>query len=83
MSVKARVKVPNVERRSLKMTKDIRAEESNPRARLSPLTLNRALSTRQRTISSWLSSFDTTLREVLVWLNTIRLHPVYVPEYQG
>jgi hypothetical protein len=52
MSVKVRVKVPNVERRSLKMTKDIRAEESNPRARLSPLTLNRALSTRQRTVFS-------------------------------
>lgn len=49
MSVKVRVKAPNVERRSLKMTKDIRAEESNPRARLSALTLNRALSTRQIT----------------------------------
>jgi hypothetical protein len=32
MSVKVRVKVPNVERRSLKVTKDIRAEESNPRS---------------------------------------------------
>jgi hypothetical protein len=65
------------------MTKDIRAEESNPRARLSPLTLNRALSTRQRTVFSWLPTFDKTLPEVLVWyrLNTIRLHPVYVPEY--
>jgi hypothetical protein len=83
MRVKVRVKVPNVERRSLKMTKDIRAEESNPRARLSPLTLNRALSTRQRTVFSWLPTFDKTLPEVLVWyrLNTTRLHPVYVPEY--
>jgi hypothetical protein len=46
MSVKVRVKVPNVERRSLKMTKDIRAEESNPRpivaAYLEPCALNSA-----------------------------------------
>jgi hypothetical protein len=65
------------------MTRDIRAEESNPCARLSPLTLNRALSTRQRTVFSWLPTFDKTLPEVLVWrwLNTIRLHPVYVLEY--
>jgi hypothetical protein len=50
---------------------------------LSPLTLNSALSTRQRTVFSWLPTFDKTLPEVLVWhwLNTIRLHPVYVPEY--
>jgi hypothetical protein len=52
MSVTVRVKVPNVERRRLKMTKDMCAEESNPRARLSPLTSNRALSTRQRTVLS-------------------------------
>jgi hypothetical protein len=51
MSVKMRVKVPNVERRSLKMTKDIRAEESNPRARLSPLYLEpRALNSAENHI---------------------------------
>jgi hypothetical protein len=82
MSVKVRVKVPNVERRSLKITKGIRAEESNPRARLSPLALKHSLSTRQRTVFSWLPTIDKTLLEVLVWnrLNAIRLHPVYVPE---
>jgi DNA sulfur modification protein DndC len=83
MRVKVRVKVPDVERRHLKITEDIRAEQSNPRTRLSPLTLNRALSTRQRTVFSWLPTFDKTLPEVLVWhwSNTFRLHQVYVPEY--
>jgi hypothetical protein len=44
----------------------IRAEEWNPRVRLSPPTLNSALSTRQRTVFSWLATFDKTLLEVLV-----------------
>lgn len=35
----------------------IRAEESNPRARLSALTLNNALSTRKRTVYNWLPSW--------------------------
>jgi len=61
----------------------IRAEESNSRSRLSPLTLNQALSTRQRTVYNWLPIFDKTLSDVLAWhwVNAIRLHPVYIPEY--
>ncbi len=61
----------------------IRAEESNPRAQLSPLTLNRSLSTQQRTVYNWLPVFDRTLSDVLAWhwVNAIRLHPVYVPGY--
>ena len=61
----------------------IRAEESNPRAQLSPLTLNRSLSTQQRTVYNWLPIFDQTLSDVLAWhwANAIRLHPVYLPEY--
>lgn len=61
----------------------IRAEESNARSRLSPLDLNRSLTTRTRTVYNWLPIFDQTLGEVLAWhwANAIRLHPVYVPEY--
>ena len=61
----------------------IRAEESNSRSRLSPLALNQALSTQQRTVYNWLPIFDRTLSDVLAWhwVNAIRLHPVYVPEY--
>lgn len=61
----------------------IRAEESNARSRLSPLELNRSLTTRARTVYNWLPIFDQTLGEVLTWhwVNAIRLHPVYVPEY--
>jgi 3'-phosphoadenosine 5'-phosphosulfate sulfotransferase (PAPS reductase)/FAD synthetase len=61
----------------------IRSEESNPRSRLSPLTPNEALSTRQRMVHNWLPIFDRTLSDVLAWhwVNAIRLHPVYVPEY--
>ena len=61
----------------------IRSEESNPRAQLSPLTLNRSLSTQHRTVYNWLPIFDRTLSDVLAWhwVNAIRLHPVYVPEY--
>jgi 3'-phosphoadenosine 5'-phosphosulfate sulfotransferase (PAPS reductase)/FAD synthetase len=61
----------------------IRSEESNPRSRLSPLTSNQNLSTRCRTVYNWLPVFDQMLSEVLAWhwVNAIRLHPVYVPEY--
>jgi DNA sulfur modification protein DndC len=61
----------------------IRAEESNARARLSPLELNRSLTTRTRTVYNWFPIFDQTLGQVLAWhwVNAIRLHPVYVPEY--
>lgn len=61
----------------------IRSEESNPRSRLSPLTRNQSLSTRCRTAYNWLPIFDRTLSDVLAWhwVNAIRLHPVYVPEY--
>jgi len=61
----------------------IRAEESNPRAQLSPFTLNQSLSTKQRTVYNWLPIFDRTLSDVLAWhgVHAVRLHPVYVPEY--
>ena len=61
----------------------IRSEESNPRSRLSPLSRNEPLCTRQRTVYNWLPIFDRTLSDVLAWhwVNAIRLHPVYVPEY--
>lgn len=61
----------------------IRAEESTARSRFSPLELNRSLTTRARTVYNWLPIFDQTLDEVLTWhwVNAIRLHPVYVPEY--
>ena len=61
----------------------IRAEESNTRRRLSPLELNRSLTTRTRTVYNWLPIFSQTLGDVLAWhwVNAVRLHPVYVPEY--
>ncbi len=61
----------------------IRAEESNPRAQLSPLTFNQSLSTQHRTVYNWLPIIDRTLSDVLAWhwVNAIRLHPVYVPEH--
>ncbi len=61
----------------------IRAEESHSRARLQPLTLNGSLTTRDRTVYNWLPIFDHLLLDVLAWhwVNAIRLHPVYVPEY--
>ena len=61
----------------------IRAEESNPRAQLSPLTLNRSLSTRQRIVYNWFPIFDQLISDVLAWhwADTVRLHPVYIPDY--
>lgn len=61
----------------------MRSEESNTRRRLSPLELNRSLTTRIRTVYNWLPIFSQTLGDVLAWhwVNAVRLHPVYVPEY--
>lgn len=61
----------------------IRAEESNARSRLSPLSINHSLTTRQRTVYNWFPIYEARLSDVLAWhwLNAIRLHPVYVPEY--
>ena len=61
----------------------IRSEESRPRSRLPPLIPNEGLSTRHRTVYTWLPIFDRTLSDVLAWhwANAVRLHPVYVPEY--
>jgi DNA sulfur modification protein DndC len=61
----------------------IRSEESNARAKLRPLELNRSLTTRTRTVYNWFPIFNQTLGDVLAWhwVNAVRLHPVYVPEY--
>ncbi len=61
----------------------IRAEESHLRSRLAPLAVNASLTTRDRTVYTWLPIFDQSLADVLAWhwVNSIRLHPVYVPEY--
>ena len=61
----------------------IRAKESHSRSRLVPLTLNASLTTRDRTVYNWLPIFDQSLADVLAWhwMNAIRLHPVYIPEY--
>ena len=63
----------------------IRAEEFNPRALLTPLILNRSLSTQQRTVYNWLSIFDLTLSDLPArhWVHPIRLHPVYIPSTKG
>jgi len=52
-------------RRSFSTAWASRAEEFNPRALLTPLILNRSLSTQQRTVYNWLSIFDLTLSDVL------------------
>ncbi len=61
----------------------IRAEESHARARLSPLSINQSLSTRQRTVYNWFPIYEQSLSELLDWhwRNNVPLHPVYVPEY--
>jgi DNA sulfur modification protein DndC len=61
----------------------IRAEESYSRARLSPLTVNLSLSTRQRTVYNWFPIYEETLSHVLTWhwVNAVGLHPVYIPAY--
>lgn len=45
----------------------IRAEESNARSKLSPLQLNRNLTTLTRTVYNWFPIFDQTLGQVLGW----------------
>ena len=61
----------------------IRAEESHSRSRLAPLVVNESLMTRHRTVYNWLPIFDQSLADVLAWhwVNAVRLHAVYVPEY--
>ncbi len=61
----------------------IRAEELNTRRRLSWLELNRSVTTRIRTVYNWIPIFGQTLGDMLAWhwVNAVRLHPVYVPEY--
>jgi hypothetical protein len=45
--------------------------------------MNASLTTRDRTVYNWLPIFDQSLADVLAWhwVNAVRLHPVYVPEY--
>lgn len=61
----------------------IRAEESNPRSKLSSWKLNATLTTKHRTVYTWLPIFDLRLADVLFWhrANRISLHPIYVPDY--
>jgi 3'-phosphoadenosine 5'-phosphosulfate sulfotransferase (PAPS reductase)/FAD synthetase len=53
----------------------IRAEESNARSRLSPLSINHSLTTRQRTVYNWFPIYEARLSDVLAWhwVNAIRL----------
>ena len=48
-----------------------------------PLSVNRFLSTRQRTVYNWFPIYEETLSDVLAWhwVNAVRLHPVYIPAY--
>jgi DNA sulfur modification protein DndC len=61
----------------------IRSEESPPRAKLQPLSLNPSLTTQTRTVYNWFPIFEESLSEVLTWHwnSGIPLHPVYVPEF--
>jgi DNA sulfur modification protein DndC len=61
----------------------VRAEESHARSKLQPLTPNVSLTTRNRTVHNWFPILDRSLADVLAWhwVNAIRLHPVYIPEY--
>ena len=61
----------------------IRAEES--RARLLPLSTNRSLPTRQRTVYDWLPMYEQSLSEILDWhwRNSVPLHPEYVPDHHS
>jgi 3'-phosphoadenosine 5'-phosphosulfate sulfotransferase (PAPS reductase)/FAD synthetase len=61
----------------------IRSEESPPRSKLLPLSLNASLTTRTRTVYNWFPIFDETLGDVLAWHwdRDTPLHPVYVPEF--
>jgi 3'-phosphoadenosine 5'-phosphosulfate sulfotransferase (PAPS reductase)/FAD synthetase len=59
------------------------AEESSPRAKLTPWKVNEQLTIRHRTVYNWLPTFNLSLADVLTWHRAQRvpLHPVYVPEY--
>jgi len=61
----------------------IRAEESNPRSRLTSWKANERLTTRRRSAYNWLPIFDQSLKDVLDWhrVSKMPLHPIYVPEY--
>jgi DNA sulfur modification protein DndC len=63
----------------------IRSEESPPRSKLQPLSLNSSLTTRTRTVYNWFPIFGQTLSDVLAWHreSTIPLHPVYVPDFHN
>jgi 3'-phosphoadenosine 5'-phosphosulfate sulfotransferase (PAPS reductase)/FAD synthetase len=61
----------------------IRSEESPPRSKLQPLSLNSSLTTKTRTVYNWFPIFAQTLSDVLAWHweNGVPLHPVYVQEF--
>jgi DNA sulfur modification protein DndC len=61
----------------------IRAEESNPRSKLTSWKANEQLTTRRRTVYNWLPIFDLSLKDVLDWhrVRKVPLHPIYVPDY--
>jgi len=63
----------------------IRSEESSPRSKLDPFSLNVSLTTRTRTVYNYFPIFEQTLSEVLAWHweNTIPLHPVYIPGFHN
>ncbi len=61
----------------------IRSEESTPRSKLQPLSLNSSLTTQTRTVYNWLPIFDESLSDVLTWhwKSSVPLHPVYVSAF--
>ncbi|WP_421800889.1 phosphoadenosine phosphosulfate reductase family protein [Granulicella sibirica] len=61
----------------------MRLEESPPRAKLQPLSLNSSLTTKPRAVYNWFPIFELSVADVLTWHweHRIPLHPVYVPEY--
>lgn len=61
----------------------IRAEESPPRSKLQPLSMNSSLTTRTRTVYNWFPIFEQSLSDVLSWhwTNDVPLHPVYLPAF--
>ncbi|WP_158790030.1 phosphoadenosine phosphosulfate reductase family protein [Granulicella sp. L60] len=61
----------------------IRSEESPPRAKLHPLSLNSSLTTQTRIVYNWFPIFEESLADVLTWHwdHCIPLHPVYVPKF--
>ena len=61
----------------------IRSEESPPRSKLPPLSVNSSLTTKSCTVYNWLSIFDESLSDVLTghWKSSVPVHPVYVPAF--